>query len=63
MTQTRYSIIFKKLAEVKDIDSLGSKGLGPFDPKLTESELDEISEIRRLALAISDPEPNSYTTT
>jgi hypothetical protein len=58
--QTRFHIIFKKLEELGSArqDSILIPEQGP-----TTSELDEISEVRRLAMTIADPEPNSYTTT
>ena len=59
MAENRFSILFRKLSEA-DADA----------SKLTESmseansaELQEIAELRRLVLEITEPEPNSYTTT
>ena len=59
MTATRFDIVFQKLAEA-----------GQDAPRATietvqilRSEYDEIDELRRLALAMSQPEPQTYTIT
>lgn len=52
-----FSIIFEKLSEVSQELELYSELV--IDP----NEFEEISELRRLAIAISEPEPTTYTST
>ena len=56
MAQNTFTIIFKKLAEVLPDGS-------PSDSETLRAEIDEIAELRRLVLEITDPEPTSYTAT
>ena len=58
MVTPDYTIVFKKLEEalIASPDLARSAELDP-------NELDEINELRRLALEISNPEPSSYTST
>ncbi len=60
MEQTRFKVVFEKLAEATS--SAGeTASLEPMS--LVYEELDEISELRRLAVELSEPEPQSYTLT
>jgi hypothetical protein len=54
--QSRFKIVFDKLTEAVD----QSQGL-PSEAPTDNAELDEIAELRKIALSISDPEPVSYT--
>lgn len=57
--ESRFQIIFVKLAE-----ALAEPAPSEAKPRDTSpEEIDEIDQLRRLALEISDPEPMSYTTT
>ena len=60
MDSSEYKIVFEKLREAQE-----SEGREPTLPsiKLDLEELQEIDELRRLALEITDPDPTSYTTT
>jgi len=58
MPTPNYTIVFKKLEEVL-VASPDLASRVELDP----NELDEINELRRLAVEISDPEPSSYTST
>jgi len=58
MVKPDYTIVFKKLEEVL----IASPDLAR-PAELDPNELDEINELRRLALEISNPEPSSYTST
>ena len=53
-----YTIVFKKLEE-----ALTASPDLAHPTELDPNELDEINELRRLGLEISDPEPSSYTST
>jgi len=59
MEQTRFKVVFEKLAEV----AAGGDPVGHEPTSLVYEELDEISELRRLAVELSEPEPQSYTLT
>ena len=58
MVKPDYTIVFKKLEEALT----ASPDLAR-PTELDPNELDEINELRRLALEISNPEPTSYTST
>ena len=59
MEQTRFKVVFEKVAEAT---SAGEPAV--LEPmSLVYAELDEISELRRLAVELSEPEPQSYTLT
>lgn len=61
MDESRFKIVFEKLSQ-----AIGKQDwLCEFPPESESmrAELEEISELRRLALEITDPEPMSYTTT
>ena len=59
MEPSRFKVVFEKVAEA----------VASGEPSTTESttlvyaELDAISELRRLAVELSEPEPQSYTLT
>lgn len=55
MDQNTFTIVFEKLAEVTERDYSHTEA--------SRAEIDEIDELRRLVLEISEPEPQSYTTT
>lgn len=59
MVESRFKIVFQKLAESAEATApAGSNRVW-----LAWEELDEIAELRRLALEIAEPEPRSYTVT
>ena len=59
MEPSRFKVVFAKVAE-----AIGSgEPERAEQPGLVSAELDEISELRRLALELSEPEPQSYTLT
>jgi hypothetical protein len=61
MDQARFKIVFEKLSEEPPQKTAGEPTL-----KTVESmrvELEEIAELRRIVLEITEPEPVSYTTT
>jgi hypothetical protein len=57
-----FSVIFERLQDA----STGQEGAEPqeqFTVHATEAEYDEIAELRRVVLEITEPEPLSYTIT
>lgn len=57
-----FSVVFERLEEA----STGHEAAGPqedFSMHATEAEYDEIAELRRAVLEITEPEPLSYTIT
>jgi hypothetical protein len=60
MAQDTFTIIFQKLAESVSDDSGNYISVG-FEASM--AEIDEIAELRRVVLEITDPEPMSYTST
>ena len=59
--ESRFRIIFAKLAQATS-DQPASAAGGPAS-EATPRELDEIDQLRRLVLEITEPEQTSYTTT
>ncbi len=59
MTESRFRVIFEKLAEAEEAKEPPT----PAPAWIVREELDEIAELRRLALEITEPEPQSYTIT
>ncbi len=59
MESSRFSVVFEKVAEAVGSEASPS----PESTTLVYAELDEISELRRLAVELSEPEPQSYTLT
>lgn len=57
MTESRFRIIFEKLAEAEEAKEAPT----PVTVWIAPAEYDEIAELRRLSLEISEPEPRSYT--
>jgi hypothetical protein len=55
-----FTIVFQKATEAQVEMSLNEPSL---QLDTSAAELDEIAELRRIVLEISDPEPMSYTTT
>jgi hypothetical protein len=51
-----FSIVFEKLQEASANDEA-------FAVQTNSTELDEITELRKMVLEITEPEPMSYTTT
>jgi hypothetical protein len=60
MDSNKYDIVFKKLREAEGTDA-GGDAEAAIEVHLDEFE--EIDELRRLASALIDPDPTSYTTT
>ncbi len=59
MSESRFQVIFEKLAQM-------DKAKDPASPDpvwIAREEFDKIAELRRLALEITEPEPQSYTIT
>ena len=56
--QSRFKIVFEKLTEAEALDQSQTFST---EPPTDNAELDEIAELRKIALSISDPEPVSYT--
>jgi hypothetical protein len=59
MSTTRFDVVFEKLAESSEVAPTATIG----SLQILQSEYDEIDELRRLALALSQPEPQTYTIT
>jgi hypothetical protein len=60
MEEKNYTIVFQKLVEVTAEANSAETAL---HSEALSAEIDEIAELRRLVLEITDPEPTSYTTT
>lgn len=60
MNEPRFRILFEKLAEAVDGESMGSPVIVSQETTL---EYEEIDELRRLALEFAEPEPVTYTLT
>lgn len=58
MAESQYRVVFKKLSEASADDTALV-----IICQTMASELDEMSELRRVALEVREPEPVSYTTT
>jgi hypothetical protein len=58
MEPTRFKVVFERLA-----GATASEGASSEPMAFVHEELDEIAELRRLALELSEPEPQSYTLT
>jgi hypothetical protein len=59
MTAKRFDVVFEKLAEAgQDAPHACIESL-----QIPQSEYDEIDELRRLALELRQPEPQTYTIT
>jgi len=61
MDQTRFKIVFKKLSQAA-VEAARSKE-SRSEAAALQAEIEEISELRRLVLETTEPEPKSYTTT
>ena len=61
MDQDNFTIIFQKLADEAAAERAYAEP-PPYSEAL-RAEIDEIAELRRLVLEITDPDPASYTTT
>jgi len=61
MDRTRFKIVFKKLSEVAGEQAWLREPLS--ESAAMRAEIEEISELRRLVLETTEPEPKSYTTT
>jgi hypothetical protein len=59
MDSSRFKVVFEKLSEISPTDEAARTEQVSF----VREELDEIAELRRLALEIAEPEPRSYTVT
>ncbi len=55
--ESRFKVVFDKLSEVTPAEDPQSTRVD----WLASGELDEIAELRRLAVALAEPEPQSYT--
>lgn len=58
--EDRFKLIFIKLQEALDEDPNAAK---PAPEHLSADELDDLDEVRRAVVEVTDPEPQSYTTT
>ena len=61
MDQTRLKVVFKKLSQAVGEEPGLKECLS--EAAAMRAEIDEISELRRLVLETTEPEPKSYTTT
>jgi hypothetical protein len=61
MDQTRFKIVFKKLSEAAAKEEGLKESVS--EAAAMRAEIEEISELRRLVLETTEPEPKSYTTT
>jgi hypothetical protein len=61
MEQDRFKIVFEKLAEGRERGAVSEAEVAETEQLRAESE--EIAELRRLVLEITEPTPKSYTTT
>jgi hypothetical protein len=61
MDQTRFKIVFKKLSQAAGEDGWLEECLS--EAAAMRAEIEEISELRRLVVETTEPEPKSYTTT
>ena len=59
--QNQFDIIFVKLDEALSADRKSAGVLS--EAQTLETELEEIAELRRIVLEITEPEPSSYTST
>jgi len=59
MEPSRFKVVFEKVAEALSSDA----PLGADSTTIAYAELDEISELRRLAEELSEPESQQYTLT
>lgn len=59
MDASRFKVVFEKLSEIAP----PAEAAPAEQVWLVREELDEIAELRRLALEIAEPEPRSYTVT
>lgn len=60
MAQDTFTIIFQKLAETTSVAPANEIPIGS---EASMTEIEEIAELRRVVLEITDPEPMSYTST
>jgi hypothetical protein len=58
MGKETFEIVFQKLSE-----AVGEEGEPqvPDPAEASRAEIDEIDDLRRMVLEVSEPEPNSYT--
>jgi hypothetical protein len=61
MEETRFRIVFEKLSEAVASEAAAGDQQ-PVVEQLSSAEYDEIDELRRLSLELSEPEPVVYTT-
>jgi hypothetical protein len=61
MDQTRFKIVFKKLSQAATEEPGLEESIS--EVATMRAEIEEISELRRLVLQATEPEPKSYTTT
>jgi hypothetical protein len=61
MEQDRFKIVFEKLTEARERGAVSEAEVAETEQLRAESE--EIAELRRLVLEITEPAPKSYTTT
>jgi len=57
----RFKIVFDRLAEAVAADR--ETQAGPVTSEDSVRESDEIAELRRMVLELTEPEPTTYTTT
>ncbi len=61
MSESRFRIVFEKIAQ--ETDQQGCECVSQVELESIRAELEEVAELRRLALEIAEPEPMSYTST
>jgi hypothetical protein len=62
----RFKLVFAKLREAVEGEEVREETVEirvHRTPEITREELDEIEELRRVVLDVTEPEPLSYTTT
>ncbi|MBI1817763.1 MAG: hypothetical protein HYR72_22530 [Deltaproteobacteria bacterium] len=60
MDESRFKIVFEKLAEVADEGADQEATAGAEEMRV---EIDEIAELRRMVLETTEPDQKSFTTT
>ena len=63
MKSRDFTIIFQKLEETRSQEPQTAERAHKTIPEASPEEIDEIAELRRIVLEITDPGPSSYTST
>jgi len=61
MDEDRFRIVFEKLSELTSEQTLSKESSS--ESEQMRAEIDEIAELRRLVLEITEPKATSYTST